>query len=142
MWFGFKRHNVVDMKNGLIDDTKVTPANTPDFRGLDEEFMPKDCMVFMDKGYDYEYVYDLCDRNKCHAGIIKKKNRKDKNKDLDKWISKTRMPFEGTFSKLRKRSKFRGLKKVQFQCTFESMCHNLKKAIKILPGISLETLPT
>lgn len=62
-----------------------------------------------------------------------KNNNKFKNKGLDSWKSKTRMPFEGNFSKLRKRAKFRGLSKVTMQCFMEAICHNLKKAVLILP---------
>jgi len=63
-----------------------------------------------------------------------KKNNKVKNRDLDKWKTITRMPFEGNFSKLRKRAKFRSQVKVLFQCFSEAICHNLKKAILILPA--------
>ena len=62
-----------------------------------------------------------------------KKNNKLKNQDLDSWKSKIRMPFEGNFSKLRKRAKFRGQTKVLFQCFSEAIVHNLKKAVIILP---------
>jgi|GEM_PF-7081721 len=43
------------------------------------------------------------------------------------------MPFEGTFSKLNHRTRYRGKTKVLFQCFMEAIVHNLKKAIKILP---------
>ena len=58
---------------------------------------------------------------------------KTKNRYLDKWRGKIRMPFESTFSKLNKRAKFRGKVKVLFQCFAESIAYNLKKAIRILP---------
>lgn len=133
IWFGYKRHHNVDMRHGLIDKVSVTPANTPDPKVL-KEIITKDAMVFMDKIYDQKKCYQILEANNCHSGIIKKNSNKTKNKDLDSWKSKTRMPFEGNFSKLRKRAKFRSQVKVLFQCFSEAIVHNLKKAIVILPG--------
>ncbi len=89
-------------------------------------------MMKMDKLYDIKKSYSILKANYCHSGIIMKNNNKAKNRDLDRWRSKTRMPFEGNFSKLRKRAKFRSEVKVLFQCFSEAICHNLKKAVSIL----------
>ncbi len=132
IWFGYKRHHNVDMRYGLIDKVAVTPASAPDPKVL-KNIVTKNTMIFMDKIYDQQKAYRILKANHCHSGIIKKINNKTKNKDLDKWKSKTRMPFEGNFSKLRKRAKFRSRVKVLFQCFSEAICHNLKKAIVILP---------
>lgn len=132
IWFGYKRHHNVDMRHGLIDKVAVTPANTPDPKAL-ENIITKNTMIFMDKIYDQKKCYQTLLANGCHSGIIMKNNNKSKNKYLDSWKSKIRMPFEGNFSKLRKRAKFRGQTKVLFQCFSEALCHNLKKAITILP---------
>lgn len=132
IWFGFKRHHAVDMRFGLIDKVAVTPANALDFQVL-KNICPRNCMIFTDKLYDIKKSYATLKANNCHSGIIMKNNNKSKNKSLDAWRSKTRMPFEGNFSKLRKRAKFRGMVKALFQCFSEAICHNLKKAITVLP---------
>jgi IS5 family transposase len=132
IWFGYKRHHNVDMRHGLIDKVAVTPANAPDPKAL-QNIITKNTMIFMDKIYDQKKAYQILEANNCHSGIIKKDNNKTKNRDLDKWKSKTRMPFEGNFSKLRKRAKFRSQVKVLFQCFSEAIVHNLKKALTILP---------
>lgn len=132
IWYGFKRHCVVDMRFGLIDKMCVTPANVLDFQVL-EEICPENCMAFMDKLYDTKKTHLILKANNCASGIIQKNNNKNKNKDLDIWRSKTRMPFESTFSKLNKRTKYRGKTKVLFQCFVESLVYNIKKAINILP---------
>ena len=120
------------MRYGLIYKTAVTPAKVCDFKSTDS-ICPKQGLVFTDKLFDCKTA-DLAIKAKgCFAATIRKKNNKTKNPDLDRWRSQIRMPFEGTFSKLRKRARFKGLAKVFFQCTFESICHNLKKAIAILP---------
>lgn len=131
-WFGHKRHNAVDMKHGLIKKTKATPANAVDPKVV-KDICPDQGMVFMDKLYDCQEAERVLKDNHCHSAIIRKNNNKLKNKDKDRWLSSVRMPFEGTFSKLRRRAKFRGLNKVNFQCIFEAICHNLKKAVLILP---------
>lgn len=134
IWFGYKRHHNVDMKCGLIDKLAVTPANVPDPKALGEIITPN-TMPFMDKIYDQKKAYETLKANHCHSGIIKKRNNKTKNKDLDGWKSKIRMPFEGNFSKLRKRAKFRSRVKVLMQCYFEAITHNLKKAVSIPPPL-------
>lgn len=136
IWFGYKRHQSVDMRFGLVDKLAVTPANVLDFNAL-KNICPQNCMAFTDKLYDCKKADLIFKANNCHAGTIRKRNNKNKNRDLDRWRSKIRMPFEGCFSKLRKRAKFRGLGKVTMQCFMEAICHNLKKAITVLPQEAL-----
>ncbi len=120
------------MRYGLIDKLTVTPANVLDYKALKEIIVPH-TMIFTDKLYDVREVQRILKAHHCHSAVIRKRNNKSKNKDLDKWRSKVRMPFEGTFSKLRKRAKFRGKVKVLMQCYWEAMVHNLKKAAAISP---------
>ncbi len=137
IWFGYKRHNAVDMRHGLIKKTIATPANVPDFKVLDK-ICPDQGMIFSDKLYDCRLADQIIQNKGCAAGTIRKNNNKNKNKDLDRWRSQVRMPYEGTFSKLSKRARFRGQIKVLMQCIFEAIVHNLKKAVTILP---METAP-
>lgn len=132
IWFGYKRHNAVDMRHGLIKNLIVTPANVLDFKVLND-ICPEQGMVFTDKLYDCKEADAILASHNCHPATIRKNNNKIKNRMLDKWRSRMRMPFESTFSRLRKRAKFRGKQKVFAQCMFESICYNLKKAIIILP---------
>jgi IS5 family transposase len=134
IWFGHKRHCSVDMRHGLIDKLAVTPANILDFQVL-ENICPENAMVFMDKLYDTKKCNLILKAHNCASGIIRKNNNKNKNRDLDKWRSKTRMPFEATFSKLNKRAKYRGSPKVLFQCFAEAIAYNLKKSIRLLPDM-------
>lgn len=134
IWFGYKRHCNVDMRYGLIDKLAVTPANVLDFQTL-PNICPTNAMVFMDKLYDTKKSYLILKANSCAPATIMKNSNKNKNKDLDKWRSHIRMPYEGTFSKLPKRARYRGTIKVLFQCFSEAICHNLKKAVRFLPDI-------
>lgn len=135
LWYGYKRHNAVDMRFGLIAKVAVTPANAPDFKAV-KNVCPRQGMVFMDKGYDYKEADQCVRANNCISATLRKNNNKQKNHDLDKWRSGVRMPFESTFSKQSKRAKYRGQIKVTFQCLAEAIVYNLKKAVNILPRLA------
>lgn len=138
LWFGYKRHEAVDMRYGLIKKLAVTPANVLDFKTV-KNICPNQGLVFMDKLFDCQEADFWIKANGCQAATIRKKNNPKKNKDLDRWLSGIRMPFEGTFSKQRKRAKYRGQIKVAFQCFAEAIIHNLKKAVTILPRLATAT---
>jgi len=129
-WFGHKRHVSVDMSNGLINKTAVTPANIPDHRGL-KHVCPNQGIVFGDKGYSAQDSRREIKRRGCHSGVILKNNMKGKNYDKDKWLTKVRMPYEGTFSKMRKHTKYCGIVKNQFEGFLEALAFNFKRLIKI-----------
>jgi len=131
IWFGYKRHTAIDMRSGLIKKTLVTPANVPDFRTV-KELLPVSGMVCMDKLYDTKDVDELLRAHGLYAATIRKITNPFKNPDLDRFHSALRMPFEGTFSKLSKRARYRGLSKVSFQNTFQSLAYNLKKLLALL----------
>ncbi len=137
IWFGYKKHCNVDMRCGMIDKLTVTAANVIDPKVL-EQILAPNTMIFADKLYDTKKTRLILKANNCHSAVIKKRNNRTKNKDLDRWRSKVRMPFEGTFSKLRKRAKFRGKIKVLMQCYLEALCHNLKKAVSIPPLLAVQ----
>lgn len=132
IWFGYKRHTAVDMRYGLITKTTVTPANVLDYQVV-EQICPKEGYIFMDKLYDTKETDTKIRASGCSPGTIRKNNNPNKDPDLDRWRSSMRMPYEGTFSKLPKRARYRGQTKVAFQNFGESMVYNLKKAIQYLP---------
>jgi IS5 family transposase len=131
IWFGHKRHNAVDMRHGLIKKVAVTAANVQDFAVV-KNIAPKAGTVFMDKMYDTKKTNRVLQVLSLHPSTLRKNNNPDKDRDLDRWRSGIRMPFEGTFSKQSKRARYRGHAKVTMQCFFEAMTHNLKKAVRIL----------
>lgn len=135
IWFGYKRHTAVDMRYGLITKTTVTPANVLDYQVV-EQICPKEGYIFMDKLYDTKNTNLKIKACGCSPGTIQKNNNPNKNFDLDKWRSHMRMPFESTFAKLSKRTKYKGKVKVMFQNYAESICFNLKKALQYSPAYS------
>lgn len=131
IWFGHKRHTAVDMRHGLVKKVAVTAANVPDFQVV-ERVAPRKGAVFMDKMYDTKDTDRRLMARGIHPATIRKNNNPSKNRDLDYWHSAIRMPFEGTFSKMHKRARYRGHAKVTMQCFFEAMVYNLKKSVRIL----------
>lgn len=131
-WFGYKRHNRVDMKQGLITKVAVTSANVTDAQAfIEEKLCPEEGMVFLDKGYESETIAQEIRQRGCANAAILKNNRKQKNRDLDRWRSSVRMPFEGVFSKQTKHCRYRTKPKVLFQAIMEAITHNLKRLIQI-----------
>ena len=142
IWFGHKRNVSVDMRHGLIKKVAITPANVPDYKVI-TSVCPTEGAVFADKLYDTKATNDAIRAMGCHAATIRKNNNPIKNRDLDRFLSSLRMPFEGTFSKLSKRARYRGHAKVTMQAFLQSMAYNLKKAVRILahkePNMSYAT---
>lgn len=134
VWFGYKRHSALDMRYGLITKTTVTRANVLDFEVVDQ-ICPNQGYVFMDKLFDTKDTDKKIYASGCSPGTIRKRNNPIKNHALDRWRSRIRMPYEGVFSKLSKRTRYKSLVKVAFQNYAESICYNLKKALRYQPAL-------
>ena len=128
-WFGYKGHLSVDMGSNMIETVAVTPANISDQEG---HIVPRNGeIVFGDKAYCLEKAQNAMRKRGAQSAAILKQNMKGKNKDLDRWRSQVRAPFEGVFSKFEKRARTRGLAKVQFQLFMDAIVHNVKRLIQI-----------
>ncbi len=131
-WFGYKRHVRVDMRQGIITKVAVTSANVPDHRAfLTENLCPNQGMVFLDKGYDTDEVDISLNKNGCANAGIKKNNRSDKNKYLDQWRSRVRMPYENVFRYQSKYTRYRRKPWVDFQVIMEAIAYNIKRLVTI-----------
>ena len=136
-WYGYKKQISVDMRHGLINKVAVTKANLPDHKGLKNVCLAQG-MVLADKGYCPKEGRIAVAKRGCHSGIILKNNMVDKNRDKDCWLTRLRMPYEGTFSKDSHRARYQGIAKNQFQAFMEAFAFNLKRLVKIgSPPISL-----
>ena len=129
--FGYKGHIGVDMSSGLIESAAVTPANVSDQAGF-KHICPKDGqMVFADKAYCLKPAQIAMAIRGAVSAAILKNNMRGKNKDLDRWRSSVRAPFEGVFSKFKKRARYRGYAKVQFQFFMDAIVHHVKPLVNI-----------
>jgi len=105
-------------------------CNVADQAGLGH-VCPNGGMIFCDKAYSLKAAQLAMKRKGCHSGAIKKNNMKGKDYRHDKWLSQVRSPFEGIFSKFKKRVHYRGVANVQFQEFMEGFRHNFNRLVKI-----------
>lgn len=131
-WYGYKKHASVDMQSGLINKVAVTPANTSDGKGL-KHVCPKQGAAYADKAYCSKETKRDAVKKGCHLAAIKKNNMKDKNKDLDRWLSKIRAPYERVFAHQSKRVRYCGIAKNQFAVFMQAICFNLKRLVVLGP---------
>jgi IS5 family transposase len=129
-WYGFKKHVAVDMQSGIITRVAVTQANVPDAEGA-RHVMPRSGAAVTDKGY-VGAIREMLRRG-VHAMVIKRNNMKDKNADLDRWISKLRAPYEGTFSKQNKRVRYKGVVKNQGAEFLYAIAYNFRRLLVLNP---------
>jgi IS5 family transposase len=125
-WYGFKKHVAVDMQSGMIMKVAVTAANITDGEGA-RHVLPRSGAVLGDKGY-VGAIRDILYRG-LHPMIIKRKNMTGKNADLDRWITKLRCPYEGTFSKQNNRARYRGIAKNQGAEFMYAIAHNFRRLL-------------
>jgi len=130
-WYGFKKHLSVDMQSGMITKVAVTPANVTDADGA-KHVLPRSGAVAGDKGY-VGAILDMLARG-LHPMVIKRNNMKDKNADLDRWITKLRSPYEGVFSKQNNRVRYKGVAKNQGAEFLYAIAFNFRRLLAINPA--------
>lgn len=131
-WYGYKKHVSVDMQSGFINKIAVTPANITDAKGF-KHICPRSGAAYGDKGYGVKPVVTETQRRGVHLAAIKKNNMKNKNRDLDRWLSGIRAPYERVFSKSNKRVRYAGIAKNQFAEFMNAICFNIKRLLVIDP---------
>ena len=132
-WYGYKKHTSVDMQSGLINKVAVTPANVTDSKGM-KHVCPNGGAIYADKGYCDKHAKKATAKKGCHLRAIKKNNMKGKNKELDRWVSHLRSPYERVFSKQSKRVRYCGVAKNQFSAFMQAICFNLKRLSVLDPA--------
>lgn len=130
-WYGFKKSVAVDTQSGMITKVAVTAANVPDAEAVDL-VLPESGAVLGDKGY-VSAITKILEKG-LHPMIIKRNNMKTKNPDLDRWITKLRSPFEGTFSKQNKRVRYKGIIKNQGAELLYAIAYNFRKLLVLTPA--------
>src|SRR3989338_8430757 len=99
IWFGYKRHESVDMRHGLINKVTVTPTNVPNQMILGS-LLPRQGMVFLEGALLIARAQMRKSRRAAVTrGRYAKTITKQRTEKRDRWGSGARMPFEGVFSK-------------------------------------------
>lgn len=127
-WYGFKKHTSVDMQSGMINKVAITKASVIDSKGM-KHVIPNQGAVYADKGYSDKNAKIAAAKRDLHLAAVKKNNMKGKNKDLDKFYTKLRSPYERVFSKTSHRVRYTGIAKNQFTAFMEAISHNFKRMI-------------
>lgn len=127
-WYGFKKHTSVDMQSGMINKVAITSAEVIDSKGM-KHVIPDKGATYADKGYCDINAKKAAAKRNLHLAAVKKNNMKNKNKDLDKFYTKLRSPYERVFSKTNHRVRYNGIAKNQFTAFMESIAHNLKRMV-------------
>ncbi len=127
-WYGFKKHIGVDMQSGMINRVAVTPANVTDADGA-RHVMPRSGAACTDKGY-VGAIREMLRRG-VHPMVILRNNMALKNRDLDRWITKLRAPYESTFSKQNKRARYKGVVKNQGAEFLHAIAFNFRRLLAI-----------
>jgi IS5 family transposase len=127
-WYGFKKHTSVDMQSGMINKIAITSAEVIDSKGM-KHVIPDSGATYADKGYCDINAKKAAAKRNLHLAAVKKNNMIGKNKDLDKFYTKLRSPYERVFSKTNHRVRYKGIAKNQFTAFMEAMAHNLKRMV-------------
>ena len=128
IWYGYKQHTSVDMQSGVINKVAITPANVIDSKGF-KHVAPSQGAVYADKGYCDKNAKQAALTKNLHLCAIKKNNMKGKNRDLDRYYTAIRAPFEHVFSKQNKRVRYRGIAKNQFSAFMQAITFNFKRLV-------------
>ena len=127
-WYGFKKHVSVDMQSGMINKVAISSASTIDSKGM-KHVIPDQGSVHGDKGYCDINAKKAASKRGLHLAAVKKNNMLGKNKDLDRWYTKLRSPYERVFRKTSHRVRYLGVEKNQFTAFMEAISHNLKRLV-------------
>ena len=124
------------MHQGLITKVAITSANVHDGKAF-KHVKPRQGAVVADKIYSDGAAKKEMQARGLHSMAIKKNNAKDKDKQKDRFFTSIRMPYEGVFSKMSQKARYRGKVKVLFQAFFEAIVHNIKRLL----AIEVKTVP-
>ena len=130
IWLGYKRHVGVDARHGIITKVALTPGNVHDGKAL-RHVAPRQGAVLADKIYSDGPAQRELRRRGLHSMVLRKNNAKGKDFRKDSFLSSLRMPYEGVFSKMSSRARYRGRLKVYFQVLMEALVSNLKRLVVI-----------
>lgn len=129
-WYGYKRVRSVDMGSGLINKCSVVPGNVHDSRTV-RGVCPEGGALYGDKGFCGKRAEKEALKKGCHPRFMKRNNMKEKDRDLDRYLTKIRAPYERVFSQDNKKAGYEGIRKNFFGEIMTSIAFNCKRLVSI-----------
>jgi len=86
------------MQSGMINKIAITSAEVIDSKEM-KHVIPDSGATYDDKGYCNINAKKEAAKRNLHLAAVRKNNMIGKNKDLDKFYTKLRSPYERIFSK-------------------------------------------
>lgn len=146
-FYGYKSHERIDTKIGIVEDLVVTPGNVSDVTCFPElvEDLSRGCAVTADQIYETDAHEYLCIRKKLRPYLAVKTNRKDphrqgRRKDPAYQAALyLRKLYERTFGEAKehhgmRRCRWRGRWKTELQCLLTATVQNIKRIVKYAEG--------
>ena len=118
------------MPSGLINKANVVPGNVHDSRTVGG-VCPDGGALYGDKEFCGKTPDREARRRSCSPRFIKRNNMKEKNKDLDWYLTKIRAPYERVFSKENKKARYLGIRKNLFAELMNALTFNCKRLLMI-----------
>lgn len=141
--YGYKKH-IVTEKEGLIVGLTTTAANVNEIANLEDVLkdveLPKDCVLYGDKGYKSAKNDELLKTKEIKNRILKKAKKgkplKESEHRFNKLCGKIRFKVERTFGSIKvwfnsTKARYFGMAKMHTQNLMEAMAYNLYRS----PGI-------
>ena len=96
------------MPSGLINKSNVVPANVHDSWTVGG-VCPEGGALYGNKGFCGRNPEREARKRFCTPRLIKRNNMLEKNRDLDRYLTKIRSPYERVFSKESKKARYAGI---------------------------------
>jgi len=141
-FYGYKSHQRIDTKVGIVEKIIVTPGNESDTIYLPDliDDLEPDTAVTADQAYETDYHDFICAQKKLKPYMAIKSNRKDYHKEKRKSdpqyqaALKLRSLYERTFGEAKqwhgmRRCRWRNRWKTEIQCLMTASVQNIKRIV-------------
>lgn len=141
-FYGYKSHELIDAKTGIVEDLVVTPGNVNDADCFPRlvDTLKTGTAVTGDQAYETDEHEFICLEKKLKPYLAIKSNRKDPFKEKQKQNPKyqaalfLRKLYERTFGEAKqhhgmRRCRWRGKWKTEIQCLLTAIIQNIKRIV-------------
>lgn len=110
--------------------SSLVPGNVHDSRTV-RGVCPEGGALYGDKGFCGKQAEKDALKKGCSPRFIKRNNMKEKNVDLDRYLTKIGAPYERVFSQDNKKARYKGIRQNFFGEIMTSLAFNCKRLVSI-----------